>query len=81
LADEILQAIPLMTPETSQLCITGGEPTLYFSNLLRIIRSVKENLPRTSLHMLSNGRLFRRLEYAKAIASLDHPDFVIGIPL
>jgi His-Xaa-Ser system radical SAM maturase HxsC len=81
LADEILQAIPLMAPETPQLCITGGEPTLYFSSLLRIIRGVKENLPRTSLHMLSNGRLFRHLEYAKAIASLDHPDFVIGIPL
>jgi His-Xaa-Ser system radical SAM maturase HxsC len=81
LVDEILQAIPLMAPETPQLCITGGEPTLYFPGLLRIVRSVKENLPNTSLHMLSNGRLFRHLEYAKGIASLDHPDFMIGVPL
>jgi His-Xaa-Ser system radical SAM maturase HxsC len=81
LVEEILQAIPLMSPETAQLCITGGEPTLYFDGLLRIVRSVKKNLPNTSLHMLSNGRLFRRLEYAKAIAALEHPDFMIGIPL
>ena len=81
LVDEILQAIPLMASKTPQLCITGGEPTLYFDGLLRIIRSVKEHLPATSLHMLSNGRLFGRREYAKAIASLDHPDFMIGIPL
>jgi His-Xaa-Ser system radical SAM maturase HxsC len=81
LVEEILQTIPLMAPETPQLCITGGEPTLYFPGLLQIIRSVKEHLPKTSLHMLSNGRLFNRSEYAKAVASLDHPDFVIGIPL
>jgi len=81
LIEEILQAIPLMATKTSQLCITGGEPTLYFSGLLQIIRSVKERLPKTSLHMLSNGRLFSHMEYARAITSLDHPDFVIGIPL
>jgi His-Xaa-Ser system radical SAM maturase HxsC len=70
-----------MARETPQLCITGGEPTLYFSGLLQIIRGLKENLPTTALHMLSNGRLFNRPDYAKAITSLRHPDFVIGIPL
>ncbi len=70
-----------MAPQTPQLCITGGEPTLYFEGLLEIIRAVKERLPRTALHMLSNGRLFGRRGYAKAIASLGHPDFAIGIPL
>ena len=81
LIEEILQTIPLMAPDTSQLCVTGGEPTLHFPGLLKIVQSVKKNLPLTSLHMLSNGRLFRYLEYAKAVVSLDHPDFIIGIPL
>lgn len=81
LVDEILQAISLMSPDTPQLCITGGEPTLYFDGLLKIVDAVKHHLPRTSLHMLSNGRLFSRLAYAKSIASLEHPDFMIGIPL
>ncbi len=81
LVREILQSIPLMAKETSQLCITGGEPTLDFPGLLRIVHSTRDNLPKTSLHMLSNGRLFHHWEYAKAIASLSHPDFVIGIPL
>ncbi len=81
LINEIFEAIPLMAPETSQLCITGGEPTLCFSGLLQIIRSVKDHLPNSSLHMLSNGRLFRHRDYAEAVAALRHPDFVIGIPL
>ncbi len=81
LIGEILEAIALMAPQTPQLCITGGEPTLYFEGLLEIIRAVRERLPRTALHMLSNGRLFSRRGSAKAIASLGHPDLVIGIPL
>lgn len=81
LVGEILEAIPMMAPETPQLCITGGEPTLYFDGLVSIVRAVKEHLPSTALHMLSNGRLFSQRAYAKAVASLEHPDFMIGIPL
>ena len=81
LIEEILKTIPLMSLETPQLCITGGEPTLNFKGLLRIVRSVKEHLPQTSLHMLSNGRSFEHTGYAKDITFIKHTDFMIGIPL
>ena len=81
LAEEILQAIPLMARDTSQLCITGGEPTLYFPSLLKIVQSVKEHLPNTHLHMLSNGRVFSSPGHAEMISALEHPDFTIAIPL
>lgn len=81
LIEEILRTIPLMSVQTPQLCITGGEPTLKFQGLLRIITSVKKNLPATALHMLSNGRSFKNTALAKDISSIEHPDFVIGIPL
>lgn len=81
LVKEWLKALPLMSQDTVELGITGGEPTLLFSSLLDLIASTKQHLPTTSLHMLSNGRMFSYLEYAKRVAAILHPDFMIGIPL
>lgn len=81
LIDEMLEAIPLMSRETKELCITGGEPTLLGPRLLEVIQAVKDCLPDTSLHMLSNGRRFCYSQTARQIARIEHPDFMIGIPL
>jgi His-Xaa-Ser system radical SAM maturase HxsC len=81
LVDDILEAIPLMSPDTQELCITGGEPTLLGPKLLDVIRSVKRYLPRTALHMLTNGRLFTETTLARDLAAIDHPNFMLGIPL
>src|SRR6185436_8961545 len=76
-----MEAIPLMHPDTPQLGITGGEPTLLGDDLLRIIRACKNYLPATYLHMLSNGRLFSYLTLCQAITQIGHPNFMIGIPV
>ncbi len=76
-----LEAIPLMSPDTCELGITGGEPTLLSEGLLEVIRTCKECLPDTALHMLSNGRLFNYLTLCREIAAIGHPDLMIGIPL
>ncbi|MDR3635416.1 MAG: His-Xaa-Ser system radical SAM maturase HxsC [Isosphaeraceae bacterium] len=76
-----LDAIPLMSQDTCELGITGGEPTLLGEGLLEVIRSCKEHLPKTSLHMLSNGRMFNYLTLCREIAAIDHPDLMVGIPL
>jgi His-Xaa-Ser system radical SAM maturase HxsC len=81
LIDEILAAIPLMAADTPELCITGGEPTLLGERLIEVIEATKRHLPNTSLHMLSNGRLFRYAQLARRVAEVCHPDFMIGIPL
>ena len=80
LVEEILEAIPLMSPDTKDLCITGGEPTLLGNKFLNVIEATKRWLPKTSLHVLSNGRLFS-LGFAGDIAAIHHPDLMIGIPL
>jgi len=80
LVEEILQAIPLMSPHTRELCITGGEPTLLGERFLHVLEATKRWLPDTSLHVLSNGRLFA-LEFARKIAAVGHPNLMIGIPL
>lgn len=76
-----LDAIPLMSPDTSELGITGGEPTLLGEGLLEIVRKCKEHLPNTVLHMLSNGRLFNYLRLCREISAIAHPDLMVGIPL
>lgn len=81
LTDVYLQAIPLMDPQTPELGITGGEPTLLGPRLLDLIRTCRHYLPDTALHMLSNGRLFQYLSLCRELADIDHPDLVIGIPL
>jgi His-Xaa-Ser system radical SAM maturase HxsC len=81
LIDDWLRAIPLMSPTTPELGITGGEPTLRFDDLVALIHATKERLPATALHMLSNGRLFNYLKYAQRLADIRHHDFMIGIPL
>lgn len=81
LVTELEQIIPLMDPDTAELGITGGEPTLLGTRLLDLIRTCKNYLPRTSLHMLSNGRLFNYLSLCDQLRQIAHPDFMIGIPV
>lgn len=81
LVDEVLQMIPWLPKDTPQLGITGGEPTLLYGRLIEVVEAAKQHLPDTSLHLLSNGRLFRYLRYAERVAAIRHPDLMIGIPV
>ncbi|BAZ18410.1 hypothetical protein NIES4071_102950 (plasmid) [Calothrix sp. NIES-4071] len=81
LVEDYLKAIPLMSPETLEIGITGGEPTLLKNDFLKIVTACRDYLPSTALHVLSNGKLFSYLQYACSLAQIQHPDLMIGIPL
>jgi His-Xaa-Ser system radical SAM maturase HxsC len=81
LVDYILRAIPLIAPETREIGLTGGEPTLLENRLIEIVQALKSYLPHTATHILSNGRNFKDKTFAKQIADVGHPDLMIGIPL
>jgi His-Xaa-Ser system radical SAM maturase HxsC len=81
LVGDILQAIPLMPVDTKEIGLTGGEPTLTGAGFLSILRSIKVNLPSTSVHVLSNGRNFQDSALCDAIGSFGISDLMIGIPL
>ena len=81
LVDELLEAIPLVSPATRELGITGGEPGLLGERLIQLLATMKQYLPQTAVHILSNGRSFARLEFAQALANVRHPDLMLGIPL
>jgi len=81
LVNDALETIGLMSPETGEVCLTGGEPTLLGPDLIRIIEFAKSRLPSTAIHILSNGRTFKNLDLAKSIADTRHHDLMIGIPV
>lgn len=81
LSDVWLQAIPLMDPETRELGISGGEPTLLGDRFVELLRACKTHLPMTALHVLSNGRLFNYLGLARRVADASCSDLMIGIPI
>lgn len=81
IVDDLLRAIPLMSPETRELGITGGEPSLLGGRLVELVRQLGHYLPATAIHMLSNGRGFAAGDLAAQLAALRHPDLMVGIPL
>jgi His-Xaa-Ser system radical SAM maturase HxsC len=81
IVDDVLAAIPLIDPGTREIGFTGGEPTLLGDDLFRILKAMKNYLPRTAVHILSNGRLFAVSEFAARYAGIRHPDMMVGIPI
>jgi His-Xaa-Ser system radical SAM maturase HxsC len=77
----ILRLIDLIDSECKELGITGGEPTLLGENFLAIIRKLESRLPNTSVHVLSNGRLFKNGDFAERLGTIGHHDLMMGIPL
>ena len=78
---EHLRVIDLIAPDTSELGFTGGEPTLFRDGFLQLVAHCKEKLPRTALHVLTNGRLFYYRRFAERLGKIDHPELMLGIPL
>lgn len=61
--------------------ISGGEPTLLGDGLLRLLTSLKDNLPSTYVSVLSNGRRLGETGLCSAIAGIQHPRLRFTIPL
>ena len=79
--DEIESLIPLIPKDTRELGFTGGEPTTARERFLKIISLTKSYLPRTAIHILSNGRSFKDPVFAEKYARIELPDAMIGIPI
>lgn len=73
--------VDLIDPDTEELGVTGGEPTLFGVDFLRLIDHCRTRLPSTALHVLTNGRLFYYRSFAEQLGAIGHPDLVLGIPL
>lgn len=79
--EALRRAIPLMSPRTECLGITGGEPTLLGARLVELLRLCRAYLPATVIHLLTNARALKYMGYARAVADAAAPAFLAGIPL
>lgn len=61
--------------------ITGGEPSLLGDKLIFIVQRIRETLPDTDIHILSNGRNFKDARYTSALVEAGQGCIIFGIPL
>lgn len=81
LMDEVERLIPMLPEDTHEIGFTGGEPTIYGDRLINLLRLTDRWLPRTAVHLLSNGRRFSDSRFTEAYAGINHHDLMVGIPL
>jgi His-Xaa-Ser system radical SAM maturase HxsC len=81
IVDEILEALPLIDPDVPEIMFSGGEPTLLGDSFFELVQACKSYLPRTALHVLSNGRTFANAEFAAKLGRIKHHDLMLGIPV
>lgn len=81
IVDEILEALPLIDPDVPEIMFSGGEPTLLGDRFFELVQACKSYLPRTALHILSNGRTFADAEFAAKLGRIKHHDLMLGIPV
>jgi His-Xaa-Ser system radical SAM maturase HxsC len=79
--DELLEIVRLIDPTESVLGITGGEPTLFGSDFVRLLRGCRSILPKSAFHVLTNGRTFSDEEFAAECSNAAGDAVMWGIPL
>ena len=77
---ELFELVSLVDSADRWLGMTGGEPTLLGHDLFRLIRFCDKELPKTGLHILTNGRRFSDFAYANDTSGL-HQNLTWGIPI
>ena len=76
-----IQLIENAPKETKVVCITGGEPTLAGSQFIELVRIIREELPETDIHILSNGRNFVNNGLAHDLKLAGGEKVIVGVPI
>ncbi len=79
--EEHLRVIDLIPDQPEAIGITGGEPTLLGEGLFVILSRLRYRLPRTSVDLLTNGRMYSYEDYVRNLAGIGHPSLRSAIPL
>lgn len=81
LFDENVRRIEEAPKDLPIIGITGGEPTLLGDKLIVLIRKIREMMPNTDIHLLSNGRNFSNAAYTSRVCEAGEGRIIFGIPL
>jgi len=61
--------------------ISGGEPTLLGERFFELISVIRQNLPDTIIHILTNGRHFADESFAEKLKEVGGNNLLLGIPI
>lgn len=75
------KVINLIPKNCVELGISGGEPTLAGEYFFLLLEHIKEQLPNTEIHILTNGRSFAWYEFAERYANVATNRMMVGIPV
>lgn len=81
LFEDNLRRIRTAPKDLPLIGITGGEPTMLGDKLVILIKEIRECLPSTEIQLLSNGRRFADIEYARKIADAGRDKLYVGVEL
>ncbi|WP_316834422.1 His-Xaa-Ser system radical SAM maturase HxsC [Pedobacter nutrimenti] len=73
--------IPLIPKDCPEIGITGGEPTLMGGLFFDMLAQIKQELPDSEVHCLTNGRSFAWKNVADRLGELNMDRLMLGIPL
>lgn len=76
-----LEAIESAPQGIKVIGITGGEPTLLEDKLFELIEHIRTRIPDAVIQLLSNGRRFSDIRYAKRLKDAGGNNLFVGIPL
>ncbi|MDE6498712.1 MAG: His-Xaa-Ser system radical SAM maturase HxsC [Muribaculaceae bacterium] len=74
----VLQRAPDGVPVVG---ISGGEPAVLGERLIELLEIVGRRFPRADVHLLTNGRAFSNLSYARRVVQATRGRLVAGVPL
>lgn len=75
------ELITLLPSTLENLGITGGEPTLLGRRLVTLLALIKEYIPATNIHILTNGRIFAWKHVTESISQIHNNRLIWGVPL
>lgn len=79
--EEIAECIELVDLRTETIGFTGGEPLLEWQRFVGVLGAMRDRLPETAVHVLTNGRAFASAEVVHAWAGVGHKQLMAGIPI
>lgn len=79
--NEIRESLPLLDKETRTLTFTGGEPLSDWAGFISVLSECRDQLPKTAIQVLTNGRAFAQSEIVDAWRKVNHPSLIAAIPV
>lgn len=78
---QLRRIISCLPSDLSEICITGGEPTLLGSNLVTLLNDLATKCPNCHVHILTNARLFKSADYVNRVMTTGLKGLSFGVPL